>query len=152
MLSKKAHDITILEVRKLTSAADFFVVCTADSDTQVKAIAGAVEEGTEAKGERPWHTEGHNARTWIVVDYVDVVAHVFHRDARAFYNLERLWRDAPRTDLNEAGEFIKADAPKKTAAPKKAAPKTAGARKPAAKKKAPAKPRAASPRRTKAKP
>jgi ribosome-associated protein len=134
MLSKKAHDIMILEVRKLTSAADFFVVCTADSDTQVKAIADAVEEGTMAKGERPWHSEGHQARTWILVDYVDVVAHVFHRDARSFYNLERLWRDAPRTDLTEAGDFVKEEARKKKASVKKSA----------------AKPRSATPRRKKA--
>jgi len=88
----------------------------------VKAIADAVQDGTEAKGERPWHSEGYQARSWIVVDYVDVVAHVFHREARAFYNLERLWRDAPREDLNEAGELIKAAALKKEATPKSRKP------------------------------
>ncbi len=122
MLSKKASDIAVLDLRKISSAADFFVVCSADSDTQVKAIADAVQDGTEAKGERPWHSEGYQARSWIVVDYVDVVAHVFHREARAFYNLERLWRDAPREDLNEAGELIKAAALKKEATPKSRKP------------------------------
>ena len=116
MLSKKGSDIVILDVRKLTSAADFFVLCSADSDTQVKAIADAVQEGTEAKGERPWHSEGYQARTWVVVDYVDVVAHVFHREARAFYNLERLWRDAGRTDVADSGETEHAAPPRKTVA------------------------------------
>jgi len=115
MLSKNAADIVILDVRKLTSAADFFVLCSADSDTQVKAIADAVQDGTEAEGERPWHSEGYQARTWIVVDYVDVVAHVFHKQEREFYNLERLWRDAPRTELSDAGEVSrKAPARKKS--------------------------------------
>lgn len=107
MLSKKGAEVVVLDVRKLTSAADYFVLCSADSDTQVKAIADAVQEGTEAEGERPWHSEGYQARTWVVVDYVDVVAHVFHREAREFYNLERLWRDAPRTDVNDAGETLR---------------------------------------------
>jgi ribosome-associated protein len=106
MLSKKGSDIVLLDVRKLTSAADFFVICSADSDTQVKAIADAVQEGTEAKGERPWHSEGYQARTWIVVDYVDVVAHVFHKEAREFYNLERLWRDAGRTEVSDEGKAV----------------------------------------------
>jgi ribosome-associated protein len=121
MLSKNASDIAMLDVRKLTSAADFFVLCSADSDIQVKAIADAVQDGLESLGERPWHSEGYQAKTWIVVDYVDVVAHVFHRESREFYNLERLWRDAPRTDVSDAGEAERpAPAKKKPAgAPKR---------------------------------
>ncbi len=101
MLSRKAHDVTILDLRKLSSAADYFVICSADSDTQVKAIADAVADGMEERGEAPWHSEGFQALSWVVVDFVDVVAHVFHREARSFYNLDRLWRDAPRIELQD---------------------------------------------------
>ena len=123
MLSKKGAEVVILDVRKLTSAADYFVLCSADSDTQVKAIADAVQEGTEARGERPWHSEGYQARTWIVVDYVDVVAHVFHKEARAFYNLERLWRDAVRTEVSDDGPAPAEAAPRKAPARRKPAAK-----------------------------
>ncbi len=101
MLSRKAHDVTILDLRKLSSAADLFVLCSADSDTQVKAIADAVRDGMEERGEAPWHSEGFQALSWVVVDFVDVVAHVFHRESRSFYNLERLWHDAPRIELRD---------------------------------------------------
>jgi len=101
MISKKAHDVVILDLRKMTSATDYFVICSADSDTQVKAIADAVRDGTESKGVSPWHAEGFQALTWVVIDYVDVVAHIFHRETRSFYNLERLWRDAGRTEIRD---------------------------------------------------
>ncbi len=100
-LSKKAYDIAILDVRKLTSTADFFVICSADSDTQVRAIADAVEVGGEEIGAPVWHTEGLHASTWVILDYVDVVVHVFHREARSFYNLERLWGDATITRVSD---------------------------------------------------
>jgi ribosome-associated protein len=92
-LSKKAHDIVIMDLRGLTSIADFFVVCSADSDTQVRAIADAVEEGMDKKGSAPWHRESGSAN-WVLLDYVDVVLHVFHKNTRPFYNLEKLWGDA----------------------------------------------------------
>ena len=94
VLSKKGSDIVLLDLRKLSAPADFFVVCSADSDTQVKAIADAVRDGTDRIGVRLWHSEGFRALTWVLLDYVDVVVHVFKREARAFYNLERLWGDA----------------------------------------------------------
>lgn len=93
-LTKKASDVTIMDLRKLTDVADFFVVCSADSDVQVKAIADAVAEGTERLGTQPWHSEGLSHRQWILLDYVDVVIHIFHREMRAFYGLEKLWGDA----------------------------------------------------------
>jgi ribosome-associated protein len=92
-LTKKAADVVLMDLRGLTSMTDFFVVCSADSDIQVKAIADAVEEGLEKKGVRVWHTEGGSSN-WILLDYVDVVLHVFHRNLRQFYNLEKLWGDA----------------------------------------------------------
>jgi ribosome-associated protein len=102
MLSKKAHDVVILDLRKLTSATDHFVICSADSDTQVKAIADAVQDGMEEFGEHVWHHEGYHALRWVVLDYVDVVVHVFHKEERSFYNLDRLWGDAKRTEVQDA--------------------------------------------------
>ena len=92
-LSKKAHDVVIMDLRGLTSIADFFVVCSADSEVQVRAIADAVEEGMDKKGSVPWHRESGSAN-WVLLDYVDVVLHVFHKNTRPFYNLEKLWGDA----------------------------------------------------------
>jgi ribosome-associated protein len=93
-LTKKAGDVTILDLRKIATMTDFFVVCSGDSDTQVKAIADAVIEGMEERGVRTWHSEGYAALNWVLLDYVDVVVHVFHRDTRNYYHLERLWGDA----------------------------------------------------------
>ena len=101
MISKKAIDIVILDLKKLTSATDYFVICSADSDTQVKAIADSVQDGMDALGERVWHQEGYHALRWIVLDYVDVVVHVFHKEERSFYNLDRLWGDAKRTEVQD---------------------------------------------------
>jgi ribosome-associated protein len=99
MISKKAIDIVILDLKKLTSATDYFVICSADSDTQVKAIADSVQDGMDELGERVWHHEGYQAMRWIVLDYVDVVVHIFHKEERSFYNLDRLWGDAKRTEV-----------------------------------------------------
>jgi len=96
-LSKKAADVVMLDLRKLGAPTDFFVICSADSDTQVKAIADAVRDGTEEIGARLWHSEGFRALKWVLLDYVDVVVHVFRKEARSFYNLERLWGDAKST-------------------------------------------------------
>lgn len=96
MQEKKAEDITILDLRKVKNAvADFFVICSGNSDTQLDAIADSVEkEVKERFKENPWHREGKENREWILLDYVTVVAHIFKRDRRAFYALEELWGDA----------------------------------------------------------
>ena len=83
-----------MDVRKVTDIADFFVVCSADSDVQVKSVADAVADGTQALGVDAWHREGVTQRQWILLDYVDVVVHIFHRETRRFYGLEKLWGDA----------------------------------------------------------
>jgi ribosome-associated protein len=123
MLSKKASDVVIIDLKKVTSTADYFVLCSADSDTQVKAIADAVRDGTEEVGEIPWQFEGYQALNWVVVDYVDVVAHVFYKEARAFYNLDRLWNDAKITKVHDAEDepVAKPSAVKKKTTRKKAA-------------------------------
>ncbi len=108
MLSKKGTDIAILDLRTMAGPADYFVLCTADSDVQVRAIADTVEEATGKDSEHPWHTEGRRAGIWVVLDYVDVVAHVFHREARSFYNLERLWADGKITHVRDTPRKKKA--------------------------------------------
>lgn len=101
-LTKKAQDVVIMDLRPLTSMTDFFVVCSADSDTQIKAIADAVVEGTEKKGTPPWHKET-GSPNWVLLDYSDVVLHIFHKSARAFYNLEKLWGDAKIKRVSDSG-------------------------------------------------
>jgi ribosome-associated protein len=99
-LTKKAYDVAVLDLRGLTTMADFFVVCSADSEPQIKAVADAVEEGMEEAGEAPWHKEA-GSPNWVLLDYVDVVLHIFHKDARAFYSLDKLWGDARITAVTD---------------------------------------------------
>ena len=96
MLTKRAEDVLILDLAGLDGICDYFVLATGQSEVQTKAIADAVDEGLRARGIRPWHTEGYEARRWILLDYVDVVVHVFHVRAREFYLLDKLWGDARR--------------------------------------------------------
>jgi len=95
-LDKQAEDVLVLDVRGLTSYADYFVLMTADSDRQAGAIADTVDEKLKAQGATKVGVEGYESGRWILVDYGDVVAHVFSREARGFYDLEGLWADAPR--------------------------------------------------------
>ena len=93
-LTKKAQDVCLMDLRKVSGVTDFFVVCHGESDVQVKAIADAVVEGLEEEGVRVWHREGYGYLNWVLLDYVDVVVHIFQKDVRQFYGLERLWGDA----------------------------------------------------------
>jgi ribosome-associated protein len=99
--SKKASDVLLMDLRKLRAPSDFFVVCSADSDTHVKAIADAIRVGAEEIGVSLWHSEGFRSLTWVLLDYVDVVVHVFKKDVRPFYNLERLWGDAKLIEVED---------------------------------------------------
>ena len=99
-LDKKAEDVTVLDVRGLTSYADYFVVVTADSDRQAGAIADHVEQTMKAQGITKVGVEGYETGRWILVDYGDVVAHVMNRESRGFYDLEGLWADAPRFSVS----------------------------------------------------
>lgn len=94
MSDKKAEDIMILDLRNLTTITDYFVICSASSDTQVKAIADHVSKELSKINEKPWHYEGYENLSWVLLDYVDVVAHIFYGQTRKFYNLEGLWGDA----------------------------------------------------------
>ena len=92
---KKAADIALLDVSALTTIADFFVICSAQSERQVQAIAEAIIEASETSGRSPLGVEGLPMARWVLVDLGDVIAHVFTPDERAYYRLERLWGDAP---------------------------------------------------------
>ena len=99
--SKKGLNIKVLKTQELTTLADYFVLCTATSTTQVKAMSDACEEAMEKQGETVHHIEGHRGGTWLLMDFSDVVVHVFTDEARKFYDLERLWTDAQEIDLTE---------------------------------------------------
>ncbi|MDD2982803.1 MAG: ribosome silencing factor [Crocinitomicaceae bacterium] len=101
MQENKAKDIVVLDLREVPNAvSDFFVICSGDSSVHVDGISSSVMRHTRKElQERPWHQEGKLNAEWILLDYVDVVAHVFYKDARTFYDLEDLWADAVRTDI-----------------------------------------------------
>lgn len=95
---RKAKDITILDVSDLTTLTDYFVIASGTSETQIKAIADSVEdEVREQTGEKAWKKEGLQARSWIILDFINTVVHVMSQDKRDFYNLERMWNDAKVT-------------------------------------------------------
>ena len=101
IFNKKGFDVKILDLRELTAMADYFVICSADSDTQVKAIADEIDKTLRDEGIKTWHKEGYKSLNWVLLDYVDVVVHVFKKDVRTYYNLERLWGDAPVEDVKD---------------------------------------------------
>jgi ribosome-associated protein len=93
--SKKADDIVLMDLRRVTNFADYFVLCTAASDVQMRAVADAVLDGLAKLQQRVWHSEGYGSRSWILLDYVAIVVHIFLPETRAYYALEKLWGDAP---------------------------------------------------------
>jgi ribosome-associated protein len=97
MLEKKAGEVRILDLTQVSSIVDYFVIGSADSEPQMKAIVEKITEDLEASSTVPWHIEGTRGWRWVLLDYVDVVVHVFGTEARRFYGLERLWGDAPTT-------------------------------------------------------
>ena len=99
-IDKKAGRIVVFDVRGLSSLTDFFLVCHGTSEAQVKAIVDNIRKGTENK---PRHLEGYENQNWILLDYFDIVVHVFRKDERDYYELERLWADAPIKEINDEG-------------------------------------------------
>lgn len=95
MEDRKARDLTVLDLRGLSDASDFFLIATGTSDTHVRGIADSVLEAMQHRGWRAHHVEGLPTGRWVLLDYVDFVIHLFHPETRAFYQLERLWSDAP---------------------------------------------------------
>ena len=101
MQENKANDIVVLDLTEIDNAvADYFVICSGDSSTQVDGISSSVMRHTRKElKEKPWSVEGKNNSEWVLMDYVSVVAHIFYRETREFYDLEDLWSDAKRTDI-----------------------------------------------------
>lgn len=98
--AKNAHDLKLLRTTDVTVLADYFVICTASSSTQIKTLADAVEAALEAAGETKLHREGYRGGSWVLLDFGCVVIHLFMEEARQFYNLERLWADAEEIDIS----------------------------------------------------
>ena len=96
---KKGVDMVAMDISGVASFADYFLICSGDSTRQIQAIADEIQEQLAADGHRPSHVEGYNNAEWILLDYGDLVIHIFSRRARAYYDLERLWRDAKLLDV-----------------------------------------------------
>ncbi len=101
IFTKKGEDVVLLNLSEHTSFADYFIICSADSNTQVKAIADEIDKKLRDEGIRCWHKEGYTTLSWVLLDYVDVVVHIFLKSAREYYNLERLWGDVPITYVED---------------------------------------------------
>lgn len=102
LLEKKAQDIQLLDVRGLTTLTDFFVVCHGTSDTQIRALANSVTAKVKEEiGESVWKQEGMDVKKWVILDYVNVVVHIFNKEKREFYGIERMWNDAKITVVED---------------------------------------------------
>lgn len=102
LLQKKAKKIVVLDVRGLTSLTDYFIVCHGTSETQIKALAdNIIEETRKNLGEKVWKMEGMDARRWIILDYVNVVVHIFSEEKRDYYGIERMWNDAVLKEIED---------------------------------------------------
>ncbi len=98
---KKAEDIIVLDLQNLSPIADYFIICTARSNTQVQAVVDHIDEVLGKRGQNPARVEGYTVAEWVLMDYIDVIVHVFQPETRRYYDLERLWIDAPRVDIEE---------------------------------------------------
>ena len=96
---KKASDVVMLDMRKLTGFTDYFLICTGDTDVQIRAIADAIIGDLKKRKVRALHVEGYEEARWVLLDYGDVVVHIFHPELREFYQLEKLWADAPKKTI-----------------------------------------------------
>ncbi|MEG8945748.1 ribosome silencing factor [Rosettibacter firmus] len=120
ILNKKGYDIKILDIRKISTISDFFVICSAEVDKQVKAIADEVEEKLTKKGIKCFSKEGYETLNWVILDYFDVIVHIFRNETRNYYNLEKLWGDAPLISFdNEEESTIKSTNKKSKSTTKK---------------------------------
>ena len=100
-LEKKARDLVVMEVRDVTSIGDYFVICAGSSDRQVQSIAQGIEENLSEAGHPPLSVEGVHRGHWVLMDFYDVIVHIFYEPVREFYDLEGLWGHAPRVELPE---------------------------------------------------
>lgn len=113
-LSKKGFDVKILKLKSISSVCDYFVIVSGDADVHVKAIANAIDDGMSQAGHFPAHREGLGQGNWVLLDYIDVVVHVFLESTRRFYALERLWGDAAVEEMSDDGDRTAAAASRTT--------------------------------------
>jgi ribosome-associated protein len=107
--NKKAHDLAALDITGIATFTNYFLFCTGDSSRQMQAIADEIEKKLKENGIRPSHVEGYQNSEWILMDYIDMVIHIFSKNARVYYDLERLWRDGKKIDVEK---LIEEQAPK----------------------------------------
>ena len=107
-LEKKAKDLVVLNVKELSAFADYFLICSGTSDRQLRAVAAAIQENLKMAGIAPLGIEGEAAGQWILMDYDDVIIHIFLETVRSFYDLERLWSEAPRMTVPDETLSVKA--------------------------------------------
>jgi ribosome-associated protein len=100
--NRRASDIVVLDLRGLSMVTDYFILCSGSSDTNVKAIADSIEEKLKEEGQRPFGIEGHQEGSWVLMDYIDFVLHIFQVEKRMTFALEDLWKDAKRVNLSLA--------------------------------------------------
>ena len=101
---RKALDLVVIDLRGISDTADYFVLCSGTSEPHIRSLTDDLVDQLRRQGHRPWHVEGRQSLRWVLVDFVDVVVHIFGREAREFYGLERLWGDAPATRLPDGWE------------------------------------------------
>ena len=103
MLEKKALDIIMIDVRKITTLTDFFVVCTSESEPQSRAITDHINQKMKEEGVKSWHIEGYENLDWVLIDFVNIVVHIFSKETREYYEFERLWADGKITHVKDEG-------------------------------------------------
>ena len=99
MLEKKGVDVKIIDVRKITTLTDFFIMCTSESQPQTRAITDYIQKNMKKDGINAWHVEGYEYLDWVLMDYVNIVVHIFNKETRNYYDLERLWADGKITSI-----------------------------------------------------
>ena len=101
MLDKKAFDIKVIYVNKLTSLTDVFIICSSDSAPQSRAITNHIKDELVKLKLKPWHTEGYENSRWVLIDYINIVIHIFDKEMRDYYNFERLWADGKIVSITD---------------------------------------------------
>ena len=101
MLEKKALEIIIIDVREITTLTDYFVVCTSESEPQTRAITDHINQKMKEEGVKSWHIEGYEYLDWVLIDFVNIVVHIFSKETREYYEFERLWADGKITHVKD---------------------------------------------------
>ena len=101
MIDKKALDVKIINLNKLTTLTDYFIICTSESEPQTRAIFNHIKDDLNKNNMKPWKTEGYEHLQWVIMDYINFVIHIFNKETREYYNFERLWGDAEITEIDK---------------------------------------------------